>query len=414
MSTDTQTQTPAPSESRATAAPDSDTRSPWALVALREIQVKLTDRNFLIGTAATLVLIAVVFALQGFLLGGGGSAYTVAVTDENAATVVAQSEEALQASDDENTVSTVQVADAAAAENAVTEGEADAALLNTDEGWEFVTDGEADASLRGAITDSVRTTTLEQNAEAAGTNLTELTAGTDVATRDLSGGDDQSRFVAYVAGFAMAMLFYMSAIMFGMAIANSVVEEKQSRIVEILAAAIPVRALLTGKVLGNTALAFGQMALIGVVALVGLTFTEYDQYLSMVTEGFAWYIPFFILGFLALACIWAAAGAMASRSEDLQATTMPLTMALVLIFIVGLTFDGAAQVIGSFVPVLSTILMPMRLLDGTAQWWEAVIALGLTAAFCFLTITVGTRLYRRSLLQTSGRVSLKAAWAGGE
>lgn len=409
MSTDTMTQTRTSTEGAVL-----EGKSPWGLVALRELQVKLTDRNFLIGTGATLVLIAAVFALQGFLLGGGASSYTVAVTDQNASGVVAQAEQTLQASDPENTLTTVEVPDTAAAETAVTEGEADAALLATGDGWEFVTDGEADSDLQGAVTEAVRTSTLAQNAEQAGTSITELTAGTEVASRDLSGGDDQSRLVAYIAGFAMAMLFYMSAIMFGMAIANSVVEEKQSRIVEILAAAIPVRALLTGKVIGNTVLAFGQMALIGAVALIGLTFTEYDQYLSVVTEGFAWYIPFFILGFLALACIWAAAGAMASRSEDLQSTTMPLTMALVVVFIVGLTLEGTARVIGSFVPVLSTILMPMRLLDGSAQWWEALIALGLTAVFCFLTITVGTRLYRRSLLQTSGRVSLKSAWAGGE
>lgn len=410
MSTDTSTQ---PVTAPAAEAPGGR-KSPWALVALRELQVRLSDRNFLIGTGATLLLIIAMFALQSFLLGGGAASYKVAVTDSDAGAVVSQAQEALRATDDEAVITTVDVADTAAAESALTEGDVDAALLPSGDGWEFVTDGEADSQLQGAVADAVRTTALAQNAEAAGTSLPELTAGTEVATRDISGGDEESRFVAFLAGFAMAFLFYMSAVMFGMAIANSVVEEKQSRIVEILAAAIPVRALLTGKVVGNTVLAFGQMALIGAVALVGLTFTDYDQYLSILTQGFLWYIPFFVLGFLALACIWAAAGAMASRTEDLQSTTMPLTMALVLVFIVGLSLDGAAKVIGSFVPVLSTILMPMRLLEGTAQWWEAVLALGLTAAFCFLTITIGTRLYRRSLLQTSGRVSLKAAWAGGE
>lgn len=410
MSTDTQTRT---TPEAAPSAPEAG-GAPWMLVAMRELQVKLTDRNFLIGTGATLLLIIAVFALQGFLLGGGAPSHTVAVTDQSASGVVTQAEQSLQAQDEEASVTVLEVADTAAAEAALTEGEADAALLPADQGWEFVTDGEADGTLQGAVAEAVRATVLTDNAEAAGTSVAELTAGSEVATRDISGGDDQSRFVTYIAGFAMAMIFYMSAIMFGMAIASSVVEEKQSRIIEILAAAIPIRALLTGKIVGNTVLAFGQMALIGAVALVGLTFTEYDQYLSIVTEGFLWYIPFFILGFLALACIWAAAGAMASRSEDLQSTTMPLTMGLVVIFIVGLSLDGAARVIGSFVPVLSTILMPMRLLEGTAQWWEALLALGLTAIFCFLTITIGTRLYRRSLLQTSGRVSLKSAWAGGE
>lgn len=388
--------------------------APWLLVALREIQVRLTDRNFLIGTGAMLLLIIASFALQGFLAGGGAQSFRVAVTDANATTVVSAAEEALKAEDAENSITTVEVADATAAQQALSAGDVDAGLIPSSTGWEFLTDGEGDMTLQGAITEAARNTALEQNAEAAGTTVPELMTGTTVVPRDISGGDEQSRFVAWIAGFAMAFLFYMTAIFFGMAIANSVVEEKQSRIVEILAAAIPVRSLLTGKVLGSTLLAFGQMAVIGAVALVGLSFTEYDQYLSMLTEGFAWYIPFFVLGFLALACIWAAAGAMASRTEDLQSTTMPLTMALVLVFIVGLSLDGTAKIIGSFVPVLSTILMPMRLLDGTAQWWEAVIALALTAAFCVLTIAIGTRLYRRALLQTSGRVSLKSAWAGGE
>ncbi|WP_109472390.1 ABC transporter permease [Ornithinimicrobium cavernae] len=390
------------------------TTSPWSLVALRELQVRLTDRNFLLGTGATIVVIIGIFAVQGFLMGGGAPSFTVAVTGEDGATVVAEAREALQETDEEAVLEAVQVADAAAAETALTDESADAALLPVADGWEFVTDGEADSQLQGVVSEAVRSTTLQANAEAVGTSVEDLTAGTVVQNRDISGGDDESRFVVWVAGFAMAMLFYMSAIMFGMAIASSVVEEKQSRIVEILAAAIPVRALLTGKVLGNTVLAFGQMAVMGAVALVGLTFTEYDQYLSTLTQGFLWYIPFFILGFLALACVWAAAGAMASRTEDLQATTMPLTMGLVLVFIVGLSLEGTARVIGSFVPVLSTILMPMRLLDGTAAWWEAALALVLTAVFCLVTIGAGTRLYRRSLLQTSGRVSLKAAWAGGE
>lgn len=393
---------------------DERTSSPWALVALRELQVKLTDRNFLIGTGLTILLVGAVFAVQGFLMGGGPPAYSVAVTDTAATGVVAQAEQDLQASDPEASLEVVEVADTAAAEALVTEEEADGALLPAGEGWELVTNGDTDSQLLRVISDAARTTALQQNAEAAGTTLDELTVGTSVETRDLSGGDDESRFVAWVAGFAMAMLFYMAAIMFGMAIASSVVEEKQSRIVEILAAAIPVRALLTGKVIGNTVLAFGQMALLGAVALIGITFTDFDQYLSMVTEAFLWYIPFFVLGFLALACIWAAAGAMASRTEDLQSTTMPLTMVLVVALIGGLSLDGAARAVGSFVPVLSTILMPMRLLEGDAQWWEAVLALGITGAFCLVTVAVGTRLYRRSLLQTSGRVSLRSAWAGGE
>lgn len=70
-----------------------------------------------------------------------------------------------------------------------------------------------------------------------------------------------------------AFLFYLSSILFGMSIAQSVVEEKQNRIVEILASAIPVRQLLIGKVAGNTVLAFAQLTLFVVAGLIGLAAT---------------------------------------------------------------------------------------------------------------------------------------------
>ena len=117
-----------------------------------------------------------------------------------------------------------------------------------------------------------------------------------------------------------------------------------------------------------------------------------------------------IAGFVALACMWAVAGALASRSEDLQSTTTPLTMILVMAFVVGLSVQGAAKAVASFVPILSAITMPGRVVTGEASWWEPVVALVLTLAFAAATILVGERIYRRSLLQTRGRVSLRAAW----
>ena len=74
----------------------------------------------------------------------------------------------------------------------------------------------------------------------------------------------------YFVAIAFGMVFFLSAITFGQMIAQSVVEEKQTRVVEILMSAIPVRALLAGKVVGNSLMAFGQVVVIAVLATVGL------------------------------------------------------------------------------------------------------------------------------------------------
>lgn len=389
-------------------------RAPWTLVAAREVQVRLTDRTFLLSTVFTVVLILGAMVVPALFAGGGGADYRVATTGPEATSVVERVDPAgmgaMSFDGEEPTVTAEEVADRSAAEEAVLEGDVDMALVGGTGEWEVLADGSPPATLLGAVSDVVRTDALAANAEAAGTSVTELTAGTEVRLTDLAAAaeaddDGMPEQVSFLLGFGFAFLFYMAAIMFGMQIASSVVEEKQSRIVEILAAAIPVRQLLMGKVAGNTLLAFGQMALLVATALVGLTFTDFDVALPGLAEAVGWYLPFFLLGFVALACIWAAAGALASRTEDLQSTTMPLTMVLVVAFIAALNLQGVWREVASFVPLLSTLLMPLRILEGDVAWWEPVVALVLVALFCLVTILVGTRLYQRALLHTSGSLS---------
>ncbi len=395
-------------ESKSTAA-SAHTR-PWALVASREIRVKLTDRNFLISTGITLLLVVALLGVQAFFASQDSAPeYTVAVISSEGEALVTAAEPVLDQSSEGATVTATTANDEAAGELLLSSEEADAMLTQEGGAWTLTSDGMAPGELSSAITDAVRSSALATNAEAAGTSLPALMENTELTTDDISGDDSTQELVVAIAGLVFGVLFYMASLVFGLSIANSVVEEKQSRIVEILAAVIPTRALLAGKVLGNTVLAFGQMAIFVGVALIGLSFTEYDRFLPLMREPLLWYLPFFIAGFIALASIWAAAGALASRVEDLQSTTMPLTLSLVAIFVIALNLDGKAEVIGSFVPVMSTILMPTRLLAGEAEWWEPVVALALTLAFCYVSISFGSKLYRRALMQTQGRISVRQA-----
>lgn len=385
-------------------------RSPWTLVMQREILVKLRDRSFVLGTALTLVLLVGALVLPMFLDGGRSATYRVAVTGQAAATVVQEAESALQQDEAGASITPETVPDRTAAERAVLEGDVDAALLGEPGAWELLADGMPSFELDSALSDSVQALALAEHAEAAGVTVEELTAGTALVPVDLSAAeDDMPALMQFALGFVFAILFYMAAVMFGMQIANSVVEEKQSRIVEILAAMIPVRQLLLGKVLGNTVLAFAQIALIVAVALAVLPLTEYDVALPGIAEALLWYVPFFVLGFLALACIWAAAGALASRTEDVQATSAPLTMFLVVVFIVSINASGATREILSFVPVASTFVMPMRIVEGDTTLWEPLVALALVALFCAVSIWLGARLYERALLHTHGSLTWRGA-----
>jgi ABC-2 type transport system permease protein len=315
--------------------------------------------------------------------------------------------------DDQVSVEVVQVADEATARDAVRELEVDAWLHPGEDGWVLTTESSEKDSLTQVVREVVQADVLTRNAAAAGTTVEDLQAGSTVTTAFLR-GDAEKAAVADVVGFAFMFLFYLAALLFGMQLASSVIEEKQSRIVEIIAAAIPLRHLLAGKVLGNTALAMLQVLVYVAVGLVGMSFTPYKSYVPSISGPVAWFLAFFLAGFVALACLWAVAGALASRTEDLQSTSTPLTMLILAMFFAGISLEGRGQVIGSFVPPISAIVMPKRILAGGVAWWEPLLALGLLVAFAALVVWVGERLYRRALMQTGGRVSLRQAWSAAE
>ena len=383
----------------------------WLLVTRREVVSRITDKSFLIGTV---LMVAMLVGFIGFAAWQGERTdrATLAATPDAVAMATAVVDSASEA-DDGIEVSLVEVDDEAAATAALTDSEVDAWLHPVDGGWELTSESSEQGSLTPVVEAVVRQQVLADNAARAGTTVEELEAGSAVTTAFLR-GDAEKAAVADAVGFVFVFLFYIAALVFGMQLASSVIEEKQSRIVEIIAAAIPLRHLLAGKVLGNTALAMIQVLIYVAVGLVGLSFTSFKSYVPALSGPVAWFIGFFLAGFIALACLWAVAGSLASRTEDLQTTSTPLTMLILAIFFGGLSLDGRGQVIASFVPPVSAVVMPKRILSGGVAWWEPLVALGLLAVFAAITVWVGERLYRRALLQTGGRVSLRQAWSAAE
>ena len=389
----------------------SERRPPvWAIVASREMLVKLTDRNFIVSTLITIVLLAGSLGLQ-VVLGGSANDVSVAVSGPGARQVAERVEQRAEQRGDPISMTVTEPGDATAVDRAVRDGKADAGLVHEADTWRLIGKNGTDPKLAAPVQQVVQQVTLESNAAAAGVSMPTLTRGGDVRLDVLEPEDNAGLKIA--VGAIFAFLFYMASLLFGMAIASSVVEEKQSRVVEILVTAVPLRQLLLGKVLANTALALGQMALFVGVGLVGLSFTSYASFLPAIAASAGWFLVFFLAGFVALACLWAVAGSLATRNEELQSTTPALTTVLIGALMVGFIGDGAVRTVGSYVPIVSTVAMPQRLLAGTAAWWEPVLSLLVTLAFAALAVMAGERLYRRSVMQTQRRLTIREAMRAG-
>lgn len=371
-------------------------RHPWTIVARREMMVKLTDKPFWISTIVTIVVIILAFGAS-FLFGEQFSRSTIAVTDADGAAVVeiageinpGMSYEAQQVGADE-------------IRDVVRDGDADLGIQRTESGWEVFMEsmGTNSAVLQQAIESFM----LQDNADRLGIELPELYQGSEVtftSVTDAEEGDDTAQ-VAFIAGLVFSLLFMMSALTYGLQIAQSVVEEKESRIVEILVSAIPIRHLLWGKVAGNSIMALGQLVLLLAVSIIAVTQTEFAAVLPAIAPSIGWFVVFFLFGFAALACLWAAAGALATRVQDLNNATMPLTMLIMVAYVVGFSAQGTAAKILAYVPILSSIMMPRQLLEGEATWLDAIIALAIVSAFMTVAIWIGERVYRRGVMNTSG------------
>ncbi|MFC7527082.1 ABC transporter permease [Actinoplanes sp. GCM10030250] len=340
------------------------------LVAARELKVKLRDKAFLYSTAFFLVIVIASIVLPAFIDGGPSK---VAVVGDTAIAQLTDAQLEVRA-----------VPDAATAEQLVRDGDVEAAILP---GPEVVALEEPPSEVVQALSTAPPVRLLEP-------------AGIDP-------------FLKFIVPSALAMLFFITSFTYGLQIAQSVVEEKQTRIVEILVSSVPVRALLAGKVAAITLLAFGQIALLALVAFVGMTVTDVDtSVINAVGPAIAWFLPFFVLGFIMLATLWAGVGALAARQEDLTSTSSPVQMAVLIPFfaVLFLQDNEAAQKVMSFIPFSSPIAMPIRLFNGDAAAWEPIVALLILAVTAVVLLAIGTRIYQGSLMRTSVRTSFAAAW----
>nr|WP_218908542.1 ABC transporter permease [Micromonospora jinlongensis] len=338
------------------------------MVAEREIRVKLRDRTFLFGTLFFLLIAAAGTILPPLLSGGPD---TVAVTQEAAGPLR------------DAGLDVRVVADDRAAEQAVRDGDVDAAVVS---GPKVLAMDESPSDVVQALSTSPPVQLLDPDAV--------------------------DPVVAFLVPFVFAFVFFITSQTFGLQIAQSVTEEKQTRIVEILVAAVPVRALLAGKVVAGGILAFAQIALIAVVAVLGMQIGDSGGLLSLLAPAIGWFVPFFLLGFVLLAAMWAAAGALANRQEDIAAVSTPVQLAVMLPFfaVIFLNDNATAMRVLSYLPFSSPTAMPLRLFTGDAATWEPIVSLAILLVAAGAFVIAGARVYEGSLLRTNGRTSLRAAW----
>ena len=356
------------------------------VVAKREIMTRVLSKSFIISTVVTLVIMLAAFVFAPML----GD-----LVEGDAPSVVATKDVASKL-DGVPDLEVKEVPDEAAARKAVQTEDADAAIVASD------------ASPTG-----VKVLTLDSPPGSVMDALSiypEIEVVQKVAA-DGSPVDGPNPMITYFLALGFGIVWMMAAITFGMSIANSVVEEKQTRIVEILLASVTSRALLTGKILGNSAAALVQILLMAGVAFLGMAINGASLPVQNLAAPIGWFIVLFLVGFVMIASLYAAAASLVSRTEDLANVQQPIMWLVMLPYLAIIMFSDnpTALTVMSYIPFSAPVAVPMRVFQEQGAVWEPVLSLVLLIAFTALIILLAARIYDNALLRTGKPVKWKDA-----
>jgi ABC-2 type transport system permease protein len=299
----------------------------------------------------------------------------------------------------------------------------------------------------GVLSSIVRQQVLAQRLTNEGLDAKRVVALTSVrlelATEKIgdNGREKGSGLGAVAVGYLIAFLLYMMIVIYGQMILRGVMEEKTTRVAEVVVSSVSTDTLLAGKVLG-----VGAVALTQVFAWLGLSFAMGAYVLPLLLTGIGGpdagaaggappssaaimaaipslslgtglaMLGFFVLGFLFYASLFAAVGAMVNSQEDAQQASMPVMLLLVssIIFMTPILTQPSSTLarVMTMIPFSAPILMPLRMILVSVPWYEVAGSLAGVAIAALVAIWISARIYRVGLLMYGKRPSISelARW----
>ncbi len=237
----------------------------------------------------------------------------------------------------------------------------------------------------------------------------------ELKTQKISGGaqGDKGALSEFLLAYVMVMLIYGTLLTYGITVMSSVMEEKSSKVMEVLIASVKPFELMVGKVVGIGLVAFTQYLIWAVAALVlsavSLQYNPKFQF-EMSPLLLFYFVLFFILGYLIYATLYAAVGSAFENPQDAQPLTTPITF-LIIIPIVAMNYviskpDSAASVVLSLIPFFSPILMMGRLTITDVPLWQVLLSIALMVGTFYAVMLFSAKVYRIGVLMYGKKPSL--------
>lgn len=389
-------------------------RSIW-LVARREIIERGRSRGFLFSVLFTTALVVASIIVPPLLFGDDDPTPIGLVEPVPAgleASLLATAGQ-VDAEIDLRTFPDVSSADAAMTAEEVDAVVAVPADLSSSGEVRFAED--ADDGLVSLISLSVSAVRAQAVLTEAGVDPAELAAvqvPPTVVELDPSTQDQEGQFLLANIG---AVLILVGIFSFGFTVLTGVVEEKQSRVVEVVLSTVRPKDLLIGKVLGIGILGLIQLAIFGIAAVAAASFTGGIPLPSTTPGAVAMLAIWFILGYALYATALGFLGALASRMEEASNASTPVTVVAMVSYFVALFGvandpNGIVATVATYLPPSAPFVVPLRVAFDAIGPIEIALAMLSTIIGIYVLFTIGARVYAGAVLQTAGRMKLRDAW----
>ena len=242
------------------------------------------------------------------------------------------------------------------------------------------------------------------------------------------GATGESAMVTFFLGYAVGIVLYMIILLYGINVMRSVLEEKQTRIIEVLVSSLRPFQLMLGKVIGVGGVGLFQFGIWGVtgylvvhfrIQLLGAFHVSAEQ-ISAVTMPvipgalLAVIAVYFVLGYLLYSSLFAVVGATVTADSEAQQAQQPVMMLLVFSLIVSFAAlndpSGQMALVTSMIPFSSPIIMPVRVATSDVPASQLALSLAISAATSILVVWLAARVYRIGILMYGKRANLKELW----
>lgn len=241
--------------------------------------------------------------------------------------------------------------------------------------------------------------------------------------QDTGEGEVTSGQATFIIGYTVMFILYMAILLYAVNVLRSVVQEKTSRVVEIMVSAVKPRALMLGKILGVGSVGLFQLSIWAAIALLLIRYRAQVLGLFGVSGAGAFDIPsltvgavililtYFLLGYFFYSALYAAIGAMVNSEQEAQQAQTPVVILLIIpvvcVQLVANDPRGHIADVLTMIPFSSPVLMPMRYLLGGASALDLIFSLVILLLSMYVAVFLASRIYRVGILMYGKRPSLR-------